>query len=330
MHLVELEIIRYKLYNNILNTLKQKLANILNIKEIKHMLLRYILNRNIFTSKNNNIGDALFIILKNDNYVADKQLKEDFEYFKINNMNLLHDVQQIIVNGIKYSSDYLKKINITKINNDNGFNIFKKNNIQYFTYESNSLANIFDDYVTIKNDKIIIPYYSHINYKEYDISYVFCTIFRYKYIFIDAHSSALDYSAYDKDASIECFSTPFNRHHSYFCSAFPDLETDLGSIGNFFNIDTFPVNNLLINPPYDATIMYYTIIHALDILKKNKYNMIFTLPDWPDLEYYNLLYNSKYFKKVIRFKKGELQFTNFFTGKTYSPCPNVQIYLSNI
>ena len=81
---------------------------------------------------------------------------------------------------------------------------------------------------------------------------------------------------------------------------------------------------------YDNTIMYYAIIKALKLLEQNKYNMIFTLPDWPDAEYYNLLYTSKYFKKKVHFKKGELEFTNFFTGKTYSPCANVQIYLSNI
>ena len=76
--------------------------------------------------------------------------------------------------------------------------------------------------------------------------------------------------------------------------------------------------------------MYYAIKHTLEIMKKKKYNVIFTLPDWPDAEYYNLLYNSPYFKKVIHYKQNELEFTNFFTGMTYSPCANVQIYLSNV
>jgi hypothetical protein len=328
MNIIELEIIRFKLYYDILNKLKKILNNILNEKEIKHLLLRYILNRNIFNLQKNNIGDALFIIIKDDNFIADTQLKEDFIYFKINNDKLQKKIHDTIVNGIIYAADYLKK-NIINYE-DKNIKIIKKNNIDIFEYSSNSLNNIKDKYISIYNNTISIPYYSHIDFKLYDIKYIFCTLFRYKYIFIDAHSSALDYSDYNKDNAIECFSTPFNRHHTLYCSAFPDLETKLGSLGNFFTIEKFPLKNLFINPPFDNTIMHLAIIKALKLLEQNKYNMIFTLPDWPDAEYYNLLYNSKYFKKKVHFKKGDLEFTNFFTGKTYSPCPNVQIYLSNI
>jgi hypothetical protein len=75
--------------------------------------------------------------------------------------------------------------------------------------------------------------------------------------------------------------------------------------------------------------MYYAIKHTLKIMQKNKYNVIMTLPDWKDANYYNLLYNSPFFQKVIHFKQNELEFSNVFTGKKYSPCPNVQIYLSS-
>ena len=69
------------------------------------------------------------------------------------------------------------------INKYSVFNfIFQKNKIQYFQYESDNLNNIYDNYITIKKNKIIIPYYSYINYKLYNISYIFCTLFRYKYI----------------------------------------------------------------------------------------------------------------------------------------------------
>ena len=100
----------------------------------------------------------------------------------------------------------------------------------------------------------------------------------------------------------ECFASPFNHTFNYFCSAFDDLEKPLGSLGNFFSINKFNSKNLLINPPFDNTIIYYAIKHILDIMKIDKYNVIFTLPDWSDAEYYNLLYNSPYFKKVIHYK----------------------------
>ena len=108
-NLIESEIIRFKLYYNILDKLKDILNNILNEKEIKHLLLRYILNRNIFNTSKNNIGDPLFIILKNDNMIADKQLNEDFEYFKINNT----EIHNIIKTEIKKAADYLKNTIIT-------------------------------------------------------------------------------------------------------------------------------------------------------------------------------------------------------------------------
>lgn len=328
INLIELEIIRFKLYYKILNQLQSLLNTILNEKEIKHLLLRYILNRNILSTSENNIGDPLFIILQNDTHIADKQLKEDFKYFNINDHNLQIQIYNIIINGILYSSNYLK--NITHINMDNNIKIIKKNNIYVFEYISNSLENILDKYISISNNKITLSYYSKIDFKQYDLKYIFCTLFRYKYIFIDTHSSALDYSNFIPNNSIECFSTPFNRHHTLYCSAFPDLETKLGSLGNFFTIEKFPSKNLLINPVYDNTIMYLSIIKALELLDKYQHNIIFTLPDWSDTEYYNLLYNSKYFKKKINFNKGELLFTNYFTSKIYSPCANIQIFLSNI
>ena len=327
-NLIESEIIRFKLYYNILDKLKDVLNNILNEKEIKHLLLRYILNRNIFNTSKNNIGDPLFIILKNDNTIADKQLKEDFEYFKINNTEIQKKVHNIIKTEIKNSADYLKNTIITY--KDKNVKIKKKNNFYIFEYNSPSLDNIKDNYISIYNSTISIPYYSHIDFKQLDIKYVFCTIFRYKYIFIDAHSSALDYSEFNPDDAIECFSTPFNRHHTLYCSAFPDLETKLGSLGNFFTIEKFPLKNLFINPVYDNTIMHLSIVRALELLDKYEHNITFTMPDWPDAEYYNLLYNSKYFKKKVHFKRGELVFTNYFTGKTYSPCANIQVYLSSI
>ena len=98
MHLIELEIIRYKLYSNIIYLLKKYLDKYLKIKEIKHLLLRYILNRNIFTKNNNNIGDSLFIVLKNDNKIADKQLEDDFKYFKIYDTSLFNTVNNVIIN----------------------------------------------------------------------------------------------------------------------------------------------------------------------------------------------------------------------------------------
>jgi hypothetical protein len=327
-YLVEIEIIRFKLYYTILNDLNKILQNILKQKEIKHLLLRYILNRNIsYKNFNKNIGDSLFIILKNDNHIADNQLKEDFKYFKINDIHLQKKIYNTINDGINNAFLSLKNISVE---NDNSINIINNQNLTYFEYESSSLNDINDDYIEIKNNKIIIPYYSHIPFKNYNIKYIFITLFRYKYIFIDAHSSALDYSELDKNSATECFSTPFNRHHNYYCSAFPDIEKPLGSLGNFFTTFKFPTKLLLINPPYDQILMKYSFLHTLEILKKYKHNVIFTLPDWKDVKEYNILYESQYFKKKIEFKKGDLFFTNYFTGKTYSPCANIQVYLSNI
>ena len=61
---------------------------------------------------------------------------------------------------------------------------------------------------------------------------------------------------------IELFSSGFNFSASKFCSIFPDLESKLGSLGRFQDIDIFS-GKYQINPPFQTTIIY-------DVLKKIK------------------------------------------------------------
>lgn len=178
--------------------------------------------------------------------------------------------------------------------------------------------------------------------------------FRYKYIYTDNQTLAYSYKS-DKEKAIECFSTPFNHHHNYFCSAFPLIERHLGSQGEFFDLMVkilknkyeFPVNDLKINPVFDemvdyrvseAVINFMNHVDKLPIKKKeeikNKYGtdklyyISMILPDWKNFEAVDMLIEQKkYLVKVERYKKRELYFNNFFTNKTIPPCDIIIIYL---
>jgi hypothetical protein len=131
-----------------------------------------------------------------------------------------------------------------------------------------------------------------------------------------------------KDAT-ECFASPFNHTFKHYCSAFPDLELTLGSLGNFFHVKKFPTKILLINPVFDIMFINMTIEYILNYLKKNKHIVYFILPYWKNLNY-KTLYNSEYFIKKKVFLKGQVFFYNFPTGREYSPCAIEMIMLNNI
>ena len=135
--------------------------------------------------------------------------------------------------------------------------------------------------------------------------------------------------------SVECFSSPFNRYHNYYCAVFKDLDPKLGAIGSYFDIMTsvlkgtykFPVNNLEINPVFVEYVMNYAIELALKVLymENNSYKMSFVLPDWDNFEAKTKLLelekNSKLTVSFKQHKKGSLPFKQYFTGKSdINPC----------
>ena len=153
---------------------------------------------------------------------------------------------------------------------------------------------------------------------------------RYKYMGIGTHSLSLDYQemGYNKDDACEGFGGVFNHYFNCFGTAFEDLEGPFGSFGNFFSQQSFPKNLIHVNPPYDEMIMLKSLEHVQLILDIHpNYTFILTFPDWP-----NFLAKERAIKdprtfKVKRFKKGELNFIDYFEGKKFSPVAIIQIYI---
>ena len=335
--LIELEILRMKIHYKIFKLLKELLKREgydLSVKDLQQLLLRYIMNKNADLNYEREGDESVYIV--GDSSLANKQLQNDIKYYKMN-YKMYKWIKDLIESSFIYACemiDTLKKEN--KIDKDNEL-IVKENNENnpILIYESNTLNKITDNYIKIYDNKIEMKYYS-LNKHNLKDKYVFCTLLRYKYLYLDAHGSQLEYNKVIEslkdislDKATECFSSPFNHTFNNFCSVFEDIEKPLGSLGNFFKIKKFPSKILLVNPVFDQVFIYLTIEHILETMEKHKHIVYFILPAWKNVSY-NALYNSKFFIKKKLFPKGELFFYNFPTGRRYSPCDIEIILLDNI
>jgi hypothetical protein len=337
-NLIELEIIRMKIHYKIFKLLKYLIKSEgydLSLKDLQQLLLRYIMNKKADVNDKIDSSDSVYIL--GDSKLANKQLQNDIKFY-----NMSYKMYKLITDLFESSFVYACEMIDTlkredKIDKDNKLVVIengKDGKNPVLIYESDNLAKITDNYIKIYDNKIEMVYFSK---NKYDLNnkFVFCTLLRYKYLFLDAHGSQLEYNQVIeslKDLSLddatECFGSPFNHTFNKFCSAFDDLEKSLGSLGNFFEIKKFPTKILLINPVFDQVFIHLTIDRILDILEKYKHIVYFILPIWKGLSYKEL-YNSKYLIKRKTFPKGELFFYNFPSGRRYSPCDIEIILLDN-
>jgi len=344
--MIELEILRMKIHYKLFKLLKDLLITEkceLSVKEMQQLILRYILNKNISTDtllsiKDKDKMDAVYILGVSE--LAKRQLFLDVNFYNFPKKmyNLIYNLfEESFVFANNFIEDQIKNNTIKK---DDEINIiYKKDKVDKLIYHSDSLNKITDNNIKIYNKKIEINYYAKNVDNLFDakiLKYTFCSLLRYKYLYLDAHGSQLEYKKSIenfkdlnlKDAT-ECFASPFNHTFKHYCSAFPDLELTLGSLGNFFHVKKFPTKILLINPVFDIMFINMTIEYILNYLKKNKHIVYFILPYWKNLNY-KILYNSEYFIKKKVFLKGQVFFYNFPTGREYSPCAIEMIMLNNI
>ncbi len=349
MNIIEKEILRaicyYNFYNIILSIFKRHFNinkiesfNNSNNNKIRSIIIRWIF---ILIMVRSSTDDPIFITQKSID--LESQIKIDIHNFfdKYNSYNIDLNKFSLTIINIIYTTfkEYSSLINTIELMNDN--NVIINNN--KLIYKSNSVNKLMNDpYVNIiqKHKTIVLMYYSfpdYLNSSKYNINTVFALYFRYKYLYTDNQTLAYKYTGNYNDA-IECFSTPFNRYHNIFCSAFPDLEIELGSLGEFFDLINkainneynFPINNLKINPIFDEIVdlrVSEMILKLLDTNKKYKISII--LPNWIEFDAVNLLLNSNYLVKKELYKKGELYFKNYFTDKFIAPCDIIIIYLEN-
>lgn len=97
------------------------------------------------------------------------------------------------------------------------------------------------------------------------LRHLYCCLARYETIKGAGYQCAMPPVAFDAahnelrlGMTVECFASPFNCRYRNYCSAFPDLERKFGSLGSFFDDDSFfPTSGSFeANPPFVPEIMW--------------------------------------------------------------------------
>ena len=303
--LVERELLRKRLYEqNIIQWLITKLPQ-LRYREVCHLALRYIFNKNITKSPKD---DPVFITTKSP--IAEIQLEKDFLY-----RNIQIDSKDII-NGLeKRLFDSASQINDKNIRPDRKIHV-SDGKIIYGTWKYTDISDLAQKYPSLTN-------------------YALALNIRYTYLKLLNHGLArtFDDMGYKSQTSTEGFASAFNHYFDNFCSAFPDLERPFGSQGSFFDNIKWKTKEIFINPPFDESLMTCAMEKIYNYLEKEDeyHKFIFTLPNWDNYPELEALKKSKWTTTVIVHKKGELPFIDYMNKKNIIyPCDIAEIILEPI
>lgn len=301
--IVETELLRKKLYEcKILGLLTEKLPQ-LRYKEVCHIALRYIFNKNITKQKDD---DPVFITTKS--HIAETQLRKDFVYSKINSIScdeLISELEKAIL----YCSHSIKH---ASIKNDRSIILFD-GFIEYGTWKYKDISNLGKRYPS-------------------SLKYALALNIRYTYLKLLNHGLArtFDTMGYKSSDSTEGFASAFNHYFDRFCSAFPDLEAPFGSMGSFFDNNSWTTDIVFVNPPFDECLMTHAIKRVYEYLEttKDDRKFLFTLPNWENYPELEDLKRSKWTTFSHVYKKGELPFIDYMKDKSIVyPCDIAEIVL---
>ena len=310
VHIVELELLRKRIYENeIINWLFAKLGKYLRNKEIFHLALRFIFNKNITKMPDD---DPIFIT--SESKIADEQLEVDLKFHNIH-------LQKI---PIFLNEQFNKALTL--------FNIQKKNVLE-------------DKHIKItENCKEGIIIYGNRQYQDISnlakknpdkVNYALALNIRYTYLTLTTNGLARDFKGmgYKTNQSTEGFASAFNRYFDNYCSAFPDLESVFGSRGSFFDTKTWSTDIVYINPPFDEVLMSLSMQRIYQYLRENpesKIKFIFTLPNWPNWDSLEQLKKSEWTidSKVFLKSERELPFIDYMNDCIIIyPCDIAEVYL---
>jgi hypothetical protein len=363
LKIIETELFRKTLYNDIIDKVSEKLKKYIEIKEIKHFLLRYTFNKIIERTDHD---DPIFISRYSD--ICYLQVEKDLEFkdIQINTKEFVEYIDE----QYKNAEILLKNaINQNLIQNDKPISFNKETNL--FTYNDKTYKNISN--------------LGNFNNPELHC-YCIALNIRYSYLHLSTHGLARDYNkmGYSKYDGFEIFASSFNHYFDLYHSAFPDLEKPFGSLGSFFSSvdqlllksaihtvlnsikhnkyiegnekqlkengeevpyffmsDIYKKNTkncyykssknryknkvMFVNPPFDMVLMsiVFFIFEFLNI----EYKTIFTVPNWDNFLFLNRMKKHSRTKRTIVYPKGTLKFINHMNNKKIYPCDIAEIYL---
>jgi len=357
--IIETELYRKYLYNDIIDKVADKLRKHLEMKEIQHFMLRYIFNKIVERKLEN---DPVFIHQPSDICLLQVEKDLEFKNIPVNPKELVEYIDQLLNDAETLLN---KAMNDNTISMDKPITYQRENNI--FTYDNKIYKNI-----------------SNLgNFSNPDLyCYSIALNIRYSYLHLSTHGLARDYQkmGYSKYDGFEIFASSFNHYFDLYHSAFPDLEKPFGSLGSFFScvdpsllkcsIDTVlnSIRNneytegmekkfkecffmsdvykknmngkscyykssknryknkvMFVNPPFDMVLMsiVFFIFEYLNI----EYKTIFTVPNWSNFLFLERMKRNSRTKRTIVYSKGTLKFINHMNNKKIYPCDIAEMYL---
>jgi len=160
--------------------------------------------------------------------------------------------------------------------------------------------------------KLSLPRSRYAKWEHLSPDTIFKMLLRYHSIFCEngnfwsLHPTICSVIQQRYHAQIECFSSPLNSNFSMFCSLFPDVDSDFGSIGNFFHsISNFGPGTYMANPPFIEDIMNRSVSSILNFLDTHEATFFMYLPQWTDCQYIRDLNNSKWLVDLHPLPKGQ-------------------------
>jgi len=362
--IIEIELFRKQLYNNLLDKVSERLKQYLQQKEIQHFVLRYIFNKIIERRVEN---DPVFIPEYSD--ICYLQVEKDFEFknIQINVKEFVQFIDNMLNENAILVKNHIQSTLVAEENIENKY----ENTISFdtqtnsFTYNNKTYKNISN--LGSTHNPELYPYIISLN-------------IRYSYLHLSTHGLARDYNkmGYSKNDGFEIFASSFNHYFDLYHSAFPDLEKPLGSLGSFFESvepdllncaiktvlssirnnkytqgeetkykecffmsDIYKKNSktcyyrssknryknkvMFVNPPFDMVLM--SIVFFIFEYLNIEYRTIFTVPNWDNFLFLQRMKHHIRTKKTIVYPKGTLRFINHMNNKKIYPCDIAEIYL---
>ena len=283
---VQRELVREQLYKHLQNDLAFKLPT-LGQKERDHLLLRFLLNKYIVRSKDD---DPVFSVSISS--YATSQLDKDLIYFKVVAPGLAENINT----SINVLAEYLRK---------------KEPQIS-----EDAKVTLDGNWMVYGNRRL--PFIKMVK----NLNNTFALQLRYEYMQMNNHGLARRYQDFNfpLDQVTEGFASAFNHYFPKYCSVFPDLEPSLGS---FFEQKSWSTPIVVINPPFDESLMDEVFTRILD--KPNKF--ILTLPHWKDwVGLQKLLHHPRVTSSKI-YPKGTLPFVTP-DGRTIYPVEIIEVIIN--
>jgi hypothetical protein len=235
-------------------------------------------------------------------------------------LKMLESEIKTLISMIRHYDDILKNKMIKKITKTYNKILPKLFNDGYAVlleyYNSDLYKKLVDDinvYITNSNGSLELYYHNHpvfikkhlynkimarfpTQFAGNKFVYVWCLCKRYSMLTSLNNQLAVNPYTMSKlkeklNINFELFGSVFNTYNNSYCSMFYDIEKIFGSFGSFFDIELIR-GNFSVNPPFDNDVIFKTMIHIENNMKKytkNKFLFVIWIPIWDDDGKYNFV-----------------------------------------